>query len=62
MTKEWLVTAQAYIKDDSSKQTILLHDTFFTDSDHKARDAFIDKFNNQYNIVKIYSIVDANQL
>jgi len=54
---EYLVTAQAYDKNDQYKQTFLLHDTFLAADESGARSAFIDKFHPTHNIVKIFSAI-----
>ncbi|NBU33542.1 hypothetical protein EBS40_02845 [bacterium] len=61
MTKEWLVTAQGYLKDDKSKQTMLLHDTFKRNSDHEAKQSFLDKFGIAYEIIQVYSVIDTSK-
>ena len=58
LIKEFLVTAQAYAKDDSHKQTILLHDTFFEKDEDSAETQFLSKFSSDYNIVKVFSSID----
>lgn len=57
---EYLVTAQAYEKDDQYKQTFLLHDTFLATDECGAKNAFMDKFQTTHNIVKIFSAIDLN--
>lgn len=52
---EYLVTAQGYYKTDKDKQTILLHDTFIAQSEKDAERLFNDKFNNEYEILRVYS-------
>ena len=59
MTKEFLVTAQAYEKTDTDKQTVLLHDTFVAKDSQEAKKMFTDKFNEDHHIVKIYSSIDV---
>lgn len=54
-SKEWLVTAQAYDKLDSHKQTIILHDSFYEHSKDIAIQKFNTKYNSIYNILQIYS-------
>lgn len=56
--KEYLVTGQGYAKNDQYKQTILLHDSFLTDHEDNARKLFDAKFESDYYIMNVYSIVD----
>ena len=44
--KEFLVTAQGYSKEDSYKQTMLLHDSFFASNTDEAESMFNKKFEN----------------
>lgn len=60
MTKEFLVTAQAYEKTDTDKQTILLHDTFVAKDSQEAKKMFSDKFSDDHHIVQIYSSIDVS--
>lgn len=60
MTKEWLVTGQGYLKDDQSKQTILLHEAFQIDDDREAEKLFRTKFSETHNIIKVYSVTDVS--
>lgn len=55
---EFLVTAQAYAKDDEYKQTILLHDTFMVNDKNCAKQEFESKYQNEFNILKIFSITN----
>lgn len=55
---EFLVTAQAYEKNDPYKQTILLHDVFFADDVNQATLLFSKQFQDTHHIMKIYSIFD----
>jgi hypothetical protein len=57
---EFLVTAQVYEKTDPYKQTILLHDVFFTSSSDKAEDMFNSRFEDTHNIIKIYSSINIS--
>lgn len=57
---EFLVTAQAYKKNDPDKQTILLHDTFFEKYEYNARQEFYNRFDKEYNIIKIFSVIDVS--
>lgn len=59
MLKEYIVTAQGYEKIDEYKQTILLHDTFMAKNENDAKELFNQKFENDYNIMKIYSTQDV---
>lgn len=59
MTNEFLVTAQAYEKTDTDKQTILLHDTFAASNSQEAAKMFKDRFTKDYHIVNIYSSIDV---
>lgn len=60
MVKEYLVTGQAYDKKDEYKQTILLHDAFVAKDEFIAEDLFNQKFKDEYNIMKIYSVIDIS--
>lgn len=57
---EFLVTAQAYFKNDIYKQTILLHDTFLAADKNYAQKEFEEKYQNDYNILKIFSVVNLS--
>ena len=59
MLNEYVVTAQGYEKSDEYKQTILLHDTFMAKNENDAKELFNQKFENDYNIMKIYSTQDV---
>jgi hypothetical protein len=63
-TQEFLVTGQAYEKNDPYKQTILLHDTFFANNQDEATSLFNKQFQDTYKIMKIYSAIDitTNQI
>lgn len=58
--REYLVTAQGYIKTDQDKQTILLHDSFMASDEHFAKQMFNEKFENDYDIINIYSVIDLS--
>lgn len=58
--KEYLVTGQGYDKSDEYKQTILLHDSFLTDHADKAKEMFTTKFEPDFHIINIYSVMDLN--
>ena len=60
-TLEFLVTGQAYEKNDPYKQTILLHDTFFAGDENEARTMFNNRFRSTHKIIKIYSAIDVTQ-
>jgi hypothetical protein len=60
-TKEFLVTAQAYEKNDPYKQTILLHETFFVEDEKEARTLFDNHFRKNFNIMRIYSAIDVTE-
>jgi hypothetical protein len=60
MKNEFLVTAQAYSKQDLYKQTFLLHDTFLAISEIEAKEQFNNKFESNYNIMKIYSAINLD--
>ena len=59
--KEFLITAQGYCKTDKYKQTMLLHDTFLANSPQDAETMFSKKFDDEYEILKIYSAQDLTQ-
>lgn len=64
MTKtqpEFLVTAQAYEKNDPYKQTMLLHETFFVDDENEAKTLFNNKFRPTHKIINIYSAIDISE-
>lgn len=63
-TCEFLITAQAYAKNDPYKQTILLHDTFFQSDKDTATKEFHNKFESDYKILKVFSAINLsdNQL
>lgn len=56
MTTEYLVTGQGYEKNDEYKQTILLHEIFFTATKLEAQLAFHQHFEPTHKIMKIYSV------
>lgn len=56
MVREFLVTGQGYEKEDRYKQTILLHETFFTHTKKEAELAFQQYFEPTHKIIKIYSV------
>lgn len=56
--QEFLVTGQAYEKNDPYKQTILLHDTFFANSEDEAKALFDNHFRQIYKVMQIYSVID----
>lgn len=56
MVKEYLVTGQGYEKNDKYKQTILLHETFFTNTKLEAQLAFHQYFEPTHKVMKIYSV------
>lgn len=56
MTTEYLVTGQGYEKNDEYKQTILLHEIFFTETKLEAQLAFHQYFEPTHKIMKIYSV------
>ena len=58
MLTEYLVTAQGYDKQDSYKQTLILHDTFQAKDEHDARNQFYAKFSFTHKIMNIYSAID----
>lgn len=60
MDKEYLVTAQAYDKLDSDKQTILLHETFMAKDANDAHDMFESRFSSTHNIIRIFSAIDTS--
>ena len=60
MLSEYLVTAQGYDKQDSYKQTLILHDTFQAADEHDARNQFSAKFSFTHNILNIYSAINVN--
>lgn len=58
---EFLVTGQGYEKTDEYKQTILLHETFFTKTELEAQLAFHQYFEPTYKIMRIYSAIDVTE-
>ena len=62
MLTEYLVTAQGYDKQDSYKQTLILHDTFQAKDEHDARNQFNTKFAFTHNILNIYSAINVNDI
>lgn len=58
--KEFLVTAQGYIKTDPYKQTIILYDTFYAINEQDATNQFNKKFNCSHNLIRIYSAKDIS--
>lgn len=52
---EYLVTAQGYPKTDKYKQTILLHDTFLAKDETDAKLLFNTKFEEEFEIIRVYS-------
>lgn len=57
---EFLVTAQAYANNDKYKQTVILHDTFMVNDQCCAKKEFEKKYQNDFNILKIYSITNLS--
>lgn len=62
MLSEYLVTAQGYEKQDSYKQTLILHDTFKASDEHDAKNQFSAKFAFTHNILNIYSAINVNDI
>lgn len=60
-SQEFLVTGQAYEKNDEYKQTILLHETFFANDETEARNLFNNQFRKTHHIMRIYSVMDITQ-
>ena len=60
-SQEFLVTGQAYEKNDPHKQTILLHDTFFAGDETEARVMFSNRFCSTHKIMNIYSAIDVTE-
>ena len=60
-SQEFLVTGQAYEKNDPYKQTILLHDTFFAGDEAEARVMFSNRFRSTHKIMNIYSAIDVTE-
>jgi hypothetical protein len=60
-SQEFLVTGQAYEKNDPYKQTILLHDTFFAGDEDEARAMFSSRFRSTHKIMNIYSAIDVTE-
>jgi hypothetical protein len=60
-SQEFLVTGQAYEKNDPYKQTILLHDTFFAGDEDEARTLFNNRFCSTHKIMNIYSTIDVTE-
>lgn len=60
-TQEFLVTGQGYEKNDQYKQTILLHETFFTNTELEAQLAFQQYFEPTHKVMKIYSVIDITK-
>jgi hypothetical protein len=58
--KEYLVTAQGYMKTDPYKQTIILYDTFIATNEQEAKNQFHTKFSCSHNVIKIYSAEDIS--
>ena len=58
---EFLVTAQAYEKNDPYKQTILLHETFLVDNETSAKTLFKNKFDEEFHIMNIYSAIGISE-
>ena len=58
---EYLVTGQGYKKTDEYKQTILLHDSFFSDNSDAASTEFNEKFSKDYNLLKIHSVIPLDK-
>jgi len=59
MSKEWLITGQGYEKTDSSKQTILLHETLMAACESTAKEQFNAIYNTTHHIIRIYSIMET---
>lgn len=59
MVEEYLVTAQAYDKQDCYKQTLILHDTFQAKDEIDAKNQFYAKFSFTHNIMNIYSAINV---
>lgn len=53
---EWLITSQAYNKFDQYKQTFILHDSIFANSEKEAEQSFRVKYNTDHHIVEIFSV------
>lgn len=58
---EYLVTAQGYPKTDKYKQTVLLHDTFLAKNEDNAKQLFNSKFEDEYEIMRVYSAQNLTQ-
>jgi hypothetical protein len=57
--KQFNVTAQIYNKLDKTKQTILMNEIIDASSKEKAIATFHDLVDDEYHIVKIYSIEET---
>ena len=58
---EYLVTGQGYSKTDLYKQSILLHDSFVAEDSDDASNQFSKKFDVEYSIIKIFSIITLDK-
>jgi hypothetical protein len=61
MEKEFLITGQGYLIKDVYKQSIILYDAFYANSEEQAKNKFKKKFQSKYHIMNIYSIIDLQK-
>jgi|LakMenEpi03Aug12_release.lakeMendotaPanAssembly.Ray.scaffolds.fasta_scaffold08374_14 hypothetical protein len=60
MNKQFNITAQIYEISDPTKQTILINDLVFAQSEEKALIDFYNGINPNYTVMKIYSVEEIN--
>lgn len=58
---EYLVTGQGHIRTDAHKQSILLHESFVAKDSDDAYQQFNQKFDSEYNAIKIFSIIPLDK-
>jgi len=61
MEKEFLITGQGYLIKDTYKQSLILHDVFYANSEEQARNKFKKKFQSTHHIMNIYSIINLQK-
>lgn len=60
--KTFNITAQVYKRSDLYKQTLLINDTVNSSSKESAIVHFYDTIDDEYNLVKIYSVEEISKV
>ena len=60
--KTFNITAQVYKRNDLDKQTLLINDTVDSSSKESAIVHFYDAIDDEYNLVKIYSVEEISKV